>query len=164
MKKLFLSTMLLALTFAACKDDHNIDTEKPVIDLTIQDAFPLNGDTIYFDEPFTVKMLFTDNQELGSYSIDIHNNFDHHSHSTEENLLTTLDPVKTPINPYTLIQDYTIPANSKSYETNVQITIPAANAAGTAYDDGDYHFMVQLTDHEGWATNKGLSLKVLHRN
>jgi hypothetical protein len=43
----------------------------------------------------------------------------------------------------------------KSYEATTQITIPAD------VDPGDYHFMIRLTDKEGWQTLKGLSIKIL---
>lgn len=163
MKKLFFAVIMAAVVFASCSsdDDSTVDTEKPIIDLTLQDASPLNGDTIYFGETFMVKVRFSDNMELGSYSIDIHNNFDHHSHSTEVSEVS-FDPIKTPVNPYVLIQDYTIPSGCQTYETAVEITVPTGDANGL-YDEGDYHFMIQLTDKEGWSTNKGLSIKLLHR-
>ena len=59
-----------------------------------------------------MKVRFTDNAELGSYSINIHNNFDHHSHSTEVEECN-MDPVKEPVNPYVFIQDYDIPGRLK---------------------------------------------------
>lgn len=82
--KLLLSIIIMAgiILFNSCKKD-DIDKEKPVIDLTIQDAFPVNCDTLYFVASFTMKVRFTDNVELGSFSIEIHQNFDHHSHSME---------------------------------------------------------------------------------
>lgn len=87
-KKIITIILIFAgiISFNACTKD-DIDKEKPVIDLTIQDAFPVNCDTLYFGESFTMRMRFTDNAELGSYSIDIHNNFDHHSHSTEVTII-----------------------------------------------------------------------------
>jgi hypothetical protein len=147
--------------FSSCQKDEEIDTEKPVIDLDIQDAFPENCDTIYFGESFELKVLFTDNVELGSYSIGIHNNFDHHSHSTEVTECS-LDPTKDPVNPFLSIEDYNIPAGQSDYQTNMSISIPFGNGNGD-YDEGDYHFFISLTDKEGWSAQKGLSIKMLHR-
>ncbi|MEZ4906346.1 MAG: DUF4625 domain-containing protein [Saprospiraceae bacterium] len=160
MSKIKISLLLLAFfpMIYSC-NDKNIDTEKPVIDLSIDNAFPLNCDTIYFGEPFTLKMLFTDNAELGSFSIDIHNNFDHHSHSTEVEECS-LDDIKTPVNPLTFINDYEIPSGTTEYETDLSITIPSGNGQ---YDEGDYHFFISLTDKEGWSAQKGLSIKMLYR-
>lgn len=163
MKKLRIAFIIAAffIGFISCEKGEEIDKEKPAIDLTIQGAFPVNCDTLYFGETFMLKVKFTDNVELGSYSIDIHHNFDHHSHSTEVTECS-LDPIKDPVNPFAFIQDYAIPEGLKEHETNVLITLPSENANGL-YDEGDYHFFISLTDKEGWSEQKGLSIKMLHR-
>ncbi len=157
---LFIFTVL-PLVFVSCKKDEDVDTEKPVIDLTIQDAFPVNCDTLHFGESFNLKVLFSDNTELGSYSIEIHHNFDHHSHSTEVTECN-LDPIKDPVNPFTFIDDYDIPGGLTEFETGIAISIPEGNNDGL-FDEGDYHFFISLTDKEGWSTQKGLSIKMLQR-
>ncbi|MBN2820488.1 MAG: DUF4625 domain-containing protein [Bacteroidales bacterium] len=162
--KILLAVILLSSFMSSCEKEEEIDKEKPSIDLTIPDVFPLNCDTIYFGESFELKVLFTDNAELGSnkaFSIDIHNNFDHHSHSTEVTECN-LGSIKSPVNPFTSINDYDIPIGEKEYQTNLSITIPSGNEEGL-YDDGDYHFFISLTDKEGWSAQKGLSIKMLHR-
>ncbi|MCB0629983.1 MAG: DUF4625 domain-containing protein [Saprospiraceae bacterium] len=157
----YIIPFLLLVLFNSCQKEEEIDREKPAIDLSLPDAFPVNCDTLYFDESFDLKVLFTDNTALGSYSIDIHNNFDHHSHSTEVTECS-LNPVKDPINPFTFIQDYTIPEGSSEYETDLSINISSGDSDGL-YDDGDYHFFISLTDQEGWSVQKGLSIKIFHR-
>jgi len=132
-----------------------------VINIDFEGAFPINCDTLYFGESFTLKLLFSDNAELGSYSIDIHNNFDHHNHSTELTVCV-LDPVKEPLNPYVFINDYAIPEGLREYETNLEISIPAGNTV-SVFDEGDYHFFISLTDKEGWSTQKGLNIKILQQ-
>lgn len=145
----------------SCEKDKNIDTEKPQIDNSFSDAFPMNCDTIYFGESFNLMILLTDNMELGSFSIGIHNNFDHHSHSTEVSECN-LAPIKEPVNPFLLIEDFEIPAGQSDYQTNMSISISSGNGNGT-YDEGDYHFFISLTDKEGWSSQKGLSIKMLYR-
>jgi hypothetical protein len=163
MKKIGIIAVIMSLivAFHSCEQDKDIDNQKPVIDLSIQDAFPVSCDTLYFGETFILKVKFSDNVQLGSYSIDIHNNFDHHSHSTEVTECN-LDPIKEPVNPFTLIQDYDIPAGQQEYETNLSITIPSSNSTGS-FDEGDYHFFISLTDKEGWSAQKGLSIKLVKR-
>lgn len=163
MKTIYFLPIALSILFIAssCDDDSNIDTEKPFIDNSIVDAFPNNCDTLYFGETFTLKLLFTDNLELGSYSIDIHHNFDHHSHSTEVSQCS-FDDDKEAVNPFTFIDDYAIPDGLNEYFTNVSISITDSNESGI-YDEGDYHFFIRLTDKEGWSIQKGLSIKMLHR-
>ncbi len=157
--KIAIAIFLLVAFFSCNKDD--VDTEKPQINLALSDAFPINCDTLYFGETFTFKSLFTDNAELGSFSIDIHNNFNHHSHSTEVTECN-LSPKKEPVNPFLFIQDYDIPMGLKEFETDTPITLPSANSNGL-FDEGDYHFFISLTDKEGWSDQKGLSIKILYR-
>jgi hypothetical protein len=160
--KIIILLVVLSILLNACQDDEKptIDTEKPLIDLTILDAFPTSCDTLYFDEPFIVKALLTDNVELGAFNIDIHNNFDHHTHSTELEQCT-LGAVKTAENPYVYIQDYTLPVTNE-FTTDVSMTIPSSDGIDL-YDEGDYHFQIRLTDKEGWSTMKGLNVKLLRR-
>ena len=141
--------------------DKDIDTEKPKIENSFLDAFPKNCDTLYFGESFDLTILLTDNRELGSFSIGIHNNFDHHSHSTEVTECS-LDPIKDPVNPFVFIENYNIPVGQSDYQTNMSISIPSANVNGV-YDEGDYHLFISLTDKEGWSAQMGLSIKMLHR-
>lgn len=159
--KIIFGLLFVLFVFATCSDEE-IDDQDPEIDLTITDAFPTNCDTLYFGEAFTLKVLFTDNVELGSFSIDIHNNFDHHSHTTEVTGCN-LDDVKEPVNPYLLIEEYKIPEGLDAYETSQEITIPNGDANGK-FDEGDYHFFISLVDKEGWSIQKGLSVKILRKN
>lgn len=156
-KKHYLSVfvLMLLLGVAGCKKDkQEIDTEYPVIDLSSSDAFPKQCSTIKRGQKFTFKATLTDNVELGSVSIDIHHNFDHHSHSTEVNDCG-LGAIKAPVNAMLLIKSYPIPSGLKSYQISQDIDIPAN------VDTGDYHFMIRLTDKEGWQTIKGLSIKII---
>lgn len=149
----------------ACDSEESVDLEKPVIDLTQPGAFPLNGDTLHFGDSLYIKLCLKDNIALGSkrsLNLDIHHNFDHHSHSTEVDE-SNLDPVITPINPLTFIQSYDLPAGLSTYDTNILLHLPSANDQGF-FDEGDYHFFISLTDAQGWSTQKGLSIKLLHQH
>ncbi|WP_427871764.1 DUF4625 domain-containing protein [Flavobacterium sp. MMS24-S5] len=156
MKKLKFLLGFFALAFiSSCSSDNaEIDTEYPVIDITGANAFPIQCSTIERGQTITFKAIFNDNVALGSYSLDIHHNFDHHTHSTEVTSCE-MEAVKKPVKPMLFINNYTIPDGLKSYEATAQITIPAD------VDPGDYHFMIRLTDKEGWQTLKGLSIKIL---
>ncbi len=153
--------LVVFVLFFSCEKKEEIDTEKPEIDLDIQDAFPIQCDTLYFGESFILKVRFTDNVELGSYNIDIHHNFDHHSHSytIEE---CNLAPIKEPGNPFVFIEDYPVPDGESDYTTNLSIKIPTQNNEGQ-FDEGDYHFHINLSDKEGWSIPFGMSIKFLYR-
>lgn len=98
-------------------------------------------------------VYFTDNDALGSYNIEIHNNFDHHSHSTEAGDCP-LDEKKLPVHPWVYNQDFPIPGNSPLYDAHVNIPIPAD------IDPGDYHFMIRVTDRSGWQQLKAVNIKI----
>lgn len=154
MNKIFhaIAVVLFAIVFFTC-DDSEKDDELPVIDMSGDMAFPQNCVTVYRGESFTFNALFTDNVELGSFSIEMHNNFDHHTHSTSSTECE-LDVVKSPVNPLLFIDEYDIPQGKTSYSASIQIEIPAD------VDTGDYHFMVRLTDKSGWQTFEGISMKI----
>ena len=90
---------------------------------------------------------------MGSYNIEIHNNFDHHSHSTEAGDCP-LDEKKLPVHPWVYNQDFPIPGNSPLYDAHVNIPIPAD------IDPGDYHFMIRVTDRSGWQQLKAVNIKI----
>lgn len=151
----FILCLLFVSVMVACSDSDK-DDEVPVIDMTVDDAFPQNCVTVFKGETFVFKARLADNAELGSYSIEMHNNFDHHTHSTSI-VECELDPIKTPVNPLYFVNEYTIPAGQTDYIATQNITIP------TDVDAGDYHFMLRVTDKEGWQTFEGISLKVVER-
>jgi hypothetical protein len=159
---LFLIATSSILFLASCQKE-DIDDVKPEINPDMfESAFPSSCDTLYFGETFIFEALFRDNRELGSFSLEIHDNFDHHAHSTEiANCEFHAD--KEAVNPYKLIEEFEIPGGRIEYVSLVEMTIPTGDAQGN-YDEGDYHFLIRLTDREGWSTQKGLSIKILHRN
>ncbi|WP_129714036.1 DUF4625 domain-containing protein [Pedobacter sp. SYP-B3415] len=145
---------LACLILAGCsKDETPVDTTYPVIDLAYQGASPQQCGTFTRGQKISFKARFSDNVALGSYSIDVHHNFDHHSHSTEVNDCA-LEPKKTAVKPYLLIRNFPIEGSPASYEAVTEFDIPADA------DPGDYHFLVRLTDREGWQTLKGISIKI----
>jgi hypothetical protein len=156
-KKLIYVTGILIMFFLFSCEKAETDTELPVIEMTGQNHFPQNCDTVYIGESFTFSALFTDNFELGSYSVDIHHNFDHHSHSTDMTDCP-MDPVRTPVNPLLFIRQYDIPGGQTRYDAEQEIFIPADA------DTGDYHMMVRLTDKTGWQAIRGISIKILRRD
>ncbi len=167
MKKqvLYISNLLfvaLSITGAAivahsCSDSDDIksknDQEKPqIIDEETSD--PVNCQIYRRGEVIPFHYTFTDNVELGNFNIEVHNNFDHHSHSTSAGECE-LDAKKTPVHPWVYNQDQSIPKGKQSYEASVNISIP------TDIDTGDYHFMIRLTDAAGWQQLKAVSIKIV---
>ena len=151
---LILLTGSFLLLFGMCAKEDNKDTEYPVIDLSSHGAYPHNCDSISRGETFTTIAFFSDNEELGAYSIDIHQNFDHHTHSADIDECN-LGAVKEPVNPFQYIQSFEIPLGSKEYTMSQDIYVPQDA------DPGDYHYMIRLTDKAGWQTVYGIAIKIL---
>lgn len=132
------------------------DDEVPVIDLSIDNAFPHNCAIVYRGESFALRFRLADNQELGSYSIEMHHNFDHHTHSTSP-VQCEKYPVKLAIKPFLFINDFSIPGGLKEYIATGNIQIPAD------VDTGDYHLMIRVTDKSGWQSFEGIGIKIRDR-
>lgn len=152
MKKITSFLCLSFLLFSCGEDEKPIDLEYPEIVVT-ENSFPLQCSVLQRGSTVEFKALFTDNVELGGFSLDIHHNFDHHTHSTEVSDCNE-EPVKAPVNPWLLIQTYSIPEGMTEYEGSAEIEVPAD------IDPGDYHFLIRVTDQEGWQTLQGLSIKI----
>ena len=147
--------ILLSLLCALCAcSSTDTDTTVPEILHVCEATAPLNcqefsrGGAIFFD------YLFRDDTELGAFNLEIHNNFDHHTHSTEAGECRQ-DPAKQHVKPWILNKDYPIPAGSTSYEAKVTIPVPED------VDPGEYHFMIRLTDRSGWQQLKSVSIRIL---
>ncbi len=154
MKPLVAFVLLLAgALLISCSKDDEKDTEKPVIDMIAGDAFPKPCDTLYIGKSFLFSAVFTDNVALGAYNLELHHNFDHHTHGSH-NETCPLDPIKEPDSPFYLNQSYEIPDAPQSYTALREIYIPPD------VDAGDYHFMVRVTDKEGWQSWRSVSVKI----
>lgn len=154
LRKYALVAFMLTTALSCSKDKETIDDEKPTIDLSAATAFPKQCSQVKRGSSFTFRAKLADNVALGSYSVSVHHNFDHHSHSTEVQECT-LDPVKKPINPFVVVRSVDIPGQPQQYEAQLQIDVPAD------VDLGNYHLMIQVTDQSGWSIQKGISIRVV---
>ncbi|MDR2383353.1 MAG: DUF4625 domain-containing protein [Prevotellaceae bacterium] len=123
---------IFLFTFTACKEDS--DTTKPVINL----IEPENGDILQIGDAEGVHfdVEFSDNEMLASYKVDIHPNFDNHSHATTKSEDTTVD--------FRFEKTWTTISGKKNdYVHHHEIKIPE-NAT-----PGHYHLMLYCTDAAG---------------
>lgn len=136
-KSIFLSTaaiaaLSLALVSTGCKKDP-VDTTKPTIKLIAPEdnAKLLIGDEhgVHFD------MELEDNDMVASYKIDVHNNFDGHSHETKS---LRHEGEK----PFSFQKEYTVnQRNAKIHHHDIKIPADAA--------EGKYHLVVYCADRAG---------------
>ena len=149
----FLSFILL---LTACSSESNVDKdeEKPIISINYTDGFPQGCTSLIKGETYNFRAKVTDNKELASYSIDIHHNFDHHTHDDQEGDCV-LDDEKTAINSLIFIENYAIDEGGVDYEINISITIPED------VDTGDYHCSYSVTDATGWQSRTSVDIKIV---
>jgi len=150
-----LKLAVLSIVLFSCNDMEDKDEMKPEFDLTVLNAFPTNCASIRAGEDFQLIVGLKDNNELGSFSVDIHNNFDGHSHSTEEECHEEHDnePALAE-NPFTFMQNYPLENGLKELTTNISISIPSD------VDKGSYHVTLTVVDKTGWQTLKILSVHI----
>lgn len=150
-----LLTFLLPGIFTSCGDDDKQVTP-PSIQMESDASFPKNCVTVYRGETFEFNAVFTDEKELGNFNLEIHNNFDHHSHSTDHEDCE-FDEKRDPVNPFVYNKDFNIPSGQTSYNAIVKIDVPSD------IDTGSYHFMVRVTNRSAWQETKGISIRIADR-
>ena len=108
----------------------------------------------HLGEVIPFRYVFIDDEELGSFNIEIHNNFDHYTHSGSS-VECEMDAKKEASErAWVFNQSYSIPAGLKRYSARIDIPI---------HDDaevGDYHFTIRLTDRAGWQQLKAIAIKI----
>lgn len=144
MKKIFYSLCILA-GLAACdknpEQEDKPDTEKPFITLVDSKPAPATGIvcelpedkifTVFTGENLSLHLKFTDDKELSQYKIDVHNNFDCHSHRQQ-----------TPGGvPWFLVRIRDLSGSDSRVEELLQVPENATV--------GDYHLLVYCTDKAG---------------
>ena len=133
MKKSFFLLAISLVTgylFSACSDD-DADTTKPEIQL----HEPENGDSLLIGANVHFEADFSDNETLGSYLVEIHNNFDGHDHKTSA---TRADGEA-----FSFKKSYDLGGLRNSHVHHHDIVIPD-NAT-----PGAYHLVVYCTDAAG---------------
>lgn len=149
--KLFILLLCALCAYNSCSDKK--DLQAPEIIAPADGVSPTNCQVFHAGGVLPFSYAFSDDIELGSYNLEVHNNFDHHTHSTEA-ADCPQDPAKKPSNPWIFNQSYSIPAGTTVYEAHLEIPIPAD------IDPGEYHFMIRVTDASGWQSLKSLSIRL----
>ena len=131
-------TIVSTLSFVSCEDDKG-DTTPPVIRL----LSPAEGERLEIGEAIHFEMEVSDNEALGSYKIDIHNNFNGHEHShtysSSDDDISVTETIS-----FAFQQSWNdISGKRNALVHHHNITIP------TNATPGNYHFMVYCTDAAG---------------
>lgn len=135
--RLFLPVFAAAVLLTSCSsDDDAVDTQKPT--MTIVE--PHDEEGIAPGGEIHFEALFADNVELASYKIEIHEDFDGHTHS--------LSKSSHQDNPWVWSQVFEIPESQTSFQAEQHIDVPT-EVNGEPISEGAYHFGVFLTDTAG---------------
>ncbi len=155
LKTLSFLTMGAILLFNSCSknNDDVVDTEKPTVSVNYDNGFPQACSLLQRRHTYTIRARASDNVGLAAYSIDIHNNFDHHTHDNQE-AECELAPIKDAVNPFLFMKNYSM-ENGLSQEIQQEITIPEN------IDTGDYHFHLSVTDVTGWQSSAYVDVKII---
>lgn len=152
----YFNFLFIALFITSCSSDDStdIDEQKPTISIHFADGFPQACEQLVKGETYIFKALVTDNKGLASYSLDLHNNFDHHTHD-DQNEVCDLEPIREAVNPLIYMENFTVTGGLTSYEINISITIP------NDVDTGDYHCAYSVTDETGWQSRTSIDIKIV---
>ncbi len=158
--KLLIISLLTAITAASCVKDNK---DEEILPPEIEILAPWYCDTIYFDEEVTYRFRVTDKSGvgLGNFSMDIHNNFNHHSHGSH--ISCDMDPQKDPVHPFEEVWIESLPDDQSDYLLEMDITIPLMKDDEHEHDQGDYHFHIYITNAEGYQTFTSFDIKLLKR-
>ncbi len=129
----FVLSAIMCVSFSACDEDE-ADTTKPVITLDE----PEDGDSLRIGESVHFECDFSDNEALGSYLIEIHNNFDGHGHKISSSQTRGEDTEA-----FYFKKSYDISNLRNTHVHHHDIMIPE-NAT-----PGAYHLIVYCTDAAG---------------
>lgn len=134
MKKYYiLSVFAIAFTFVftSCSKDDDADTTAPVIELDE----PEDGDELKIGADVHFECDFKDDVMLSSYLIEIHSNFDGHSHKTSTRAAEG--------EPFFFKKSYDISGLRNTHVHHHDVVIPENT------QEGRYHLVVYCTDAAG---------------
>ncbi|TCO05415.1 DUF4625 domain-containing protein [Natronoflexus pectinivorans] len=157
MKRLIFVSLIVVLFVSSCVKDSDTEAEAPKVDILL----PFACDTVYFGEEFTFRLKLTDKNALGNLSMDVHNNFNHHSHG--DNVTCQMDERKEAIHPYSNAWIHSLP-KQREYIFEKILTFPKETEENNIHDHGDYHFHIYVTNEDGYQVFTTLDIKVLHRD
>ncbi|WP_103072541.1 DUF4625 domain-containing protein [Aquimarina sediminis] len=156
MKKIasILTITIFLGSFISCSSDNDeTDTEKPTISVNYNEGFPKSCTVLKKGSQYTIRVKTSDNVALASYAIDIHHNFDHHTHD-DQGSQCVLGAIKTPETPMIFMESYPINGDTQQFEIKQTIAIP------DHIDSGDYHCQISVIDATGWQSRTSIDIKI----
>lgn len=144
---LFYILIFTVFIVSSCEKE-KVDTEKPVITI----SGPEENEVLYIGSEIHFEVDFSDDVQLKSYKVDIHSNFDGHSHkcSSKEDSIA-----------FSFQKSWNFDEGLKqSHIHHHEIVIPDEIDAKKVAQ-GDYHFMIYCTDVAGNESWIAIDVKIL---
>lgn len=129
--RIMLLIAVMSLSACSSDDDGALDTTAPVITL----VEPTQMEEIALGEELHIDALLEDNEGLASYKIDIHNNFDGHTHGRVAS--------HSESQPWTYSKTQNLEAGQQSFDLHEHIDVPLDITPGT------YHLGIIVLDEAG---------------
>ncbi|WP_159517539.1 DUF4625 domain-containing protein [Sunxiuqinia indica] len=133
---LIISIFTIAILSSCNKDE--VDNTQPII--TIDE--PMENDTLYIGSDAHFECDFSDDTELSSYKIEIHNDFDEHSHvksiSIEEDSVA-----------FSYQNSWSFDEGLKNTHIHHHEIVIPETIGGVRTAQGNYHFGIYCTDIAG---------------
>lgn len=153
-KFFYISFILVLFTSCSTEDNLDKDLEKPSISIAYEEGFPKSCAQLIKGQTYNFRAMVSDNFELASYSLDIHHNFDHHTHD-DQGSECDLEPRKQALNPFIYMENFSIEEGLQTYELSIALKIP------DDIDTGNYHCSFSVTDVTGWQKRTSVDIKII---
>tara|TARA_R110002049_G_scaffold93815_5_gene231585 strand:- start:2294 stop:2773 length:480 start_codon:yes stop_codon:yes gene_type:complete len=154
-KHIYFFLLVSLIVSCSSEDSPDKDEDKPSISINYNEGFPQACAQLVKGQTYNFRAQVTDNTSLASYNLNIHHNFDHHTHD-DQGAICELEPVKQAINPLIYMENFSIENGVTSYEINISVTIP------DTIDTGDYHCAYSVTDATGWQSRTSIDIKIVN--
>jgi len=131
MKNIVLVFLLSSFVLFSCKKEkkEELDNQKPSITVNK----PINNFVSKGGSDFEIDIVFKDNMNLSQYKLEIHSNFDGHTHGKTDGEATVPWEWDTIVN-----------ISGKEHQAKFKIKVPMNITAG------NYHFLAMCTDAVGY--------------
>lgn len=147
---ILLTTFILAITIFSSCDEDEVDNNQPIITI----GEPAENETLYIGSDVHFECDFSDDTELASYKIEIHDNFDGHTH--EKSLQMEDDSVAFSYNNSWNFDEGLKNAHIHHHEIVIPETIDGVRIA-----QGDYHFGIYCTDIAGNESHQFIDIHIM---
>jgi len=158
-----LLSSLLIITLA-CSDEETYDVEQPkIIELTS----PAPCESFAFGDTIFLKAKLSDNENLNGFKLNLHHNFDHHTHGNHKEVcqlnprLSSKEIAAT--NPFLKDWSATLP-NASQVSVDTFFVLPKLNAENNLpFTGGDYHAILYVTDDGGNQSFSSVSIELTEK-